>query len=174
MTVVKFSFGRPYDGGPLPTSGTLRFKPTRERVVVGDPDMIVLPLPFSMAVPKDTGLLDVDLSPSGPGWVWEIYSHSFGVAASYRYVVVPEPVPDPDRPGEFLPVDYPDLVRVDKDTLDPTAVPDPAWWAEVERTVSTGEVVGDDLLLHLRNGETLNAGHVRGLQGEQGQQGVQG
>lgn len=175
MTLIRFFRTRPTaDGTRVPASGTLRFTPTRERVVVGEPDELILPIGFSVQVPKDTGRADVDLAPTGPGWVWEVYSHSFGVTAEYAYVIVPEPVPDPVNPGEFLPVDEPDLVRVDKDTLDPAAVPDPAWWAEVERTVSTGEVVGDDLLLHLRNGETLNAGHVRGLQGEQGQQGVQG
>lgn len=175
MTLIRFFRTRPTaDGTRVPASGTLRFTPTRERVVVGDPDEVILPIGFSVQVPKDTGRADVDLAPTGPGWVWEVYSHSFGVTAEYAYVIVPEPVPDPVNPGEFLPVDEPDLVRVDKDTLDPAAVPDPAWWAEVERTVSTGEVAGDDLLLHLRNGETLNAGHVRGLQGEQGQQGVQG
>ena len=142
MTVVQFKFGRPSDGQPLPAAGTLRFTPTRERVVPGDPDMVVLPVPFSLQVPKDTGRLDVDLSPSGPGWVWEIYSHSFGVAASYRYVVVPEPAPDLDRPGEFLPVDYPDLVRVEPKTLEVSLEPDPLWWAELVAAKATaGQVL---------------------------------
>lgn len=132
MTLVRFFFGRPSDGGPLPTAGTLRFTPTRERVIEGGPDMIVLPIPFSRAVPKDTGLLDVDLSPSGPGWVWEIYSHSFGVASSYRYVVVPD---SPD------PVDYTDLVQVDKGTLDPSLDPDPLWWAELVAAKATAAQV---------------------------------
>lgn len=133
MTLIRFFRTRPTaDGTRVPASGTLRFTPTRERVVVGDPDEVILPISFSVQVPKDTGRADVDLAPTGPGWVWEVYSHSFGVTAEYAYVVVPEPVPDPDIPGEFLPVDEPDLVRVDKDTLDPAAVPDPLWWAELE------------------------------------------
>lgn len=133
MTLIRFFRTRPTaDGTRVPASGTLRFTPTRERVVVGDPDEVILPISFSVQVPKDTGRADVDLAPTGTGWVWEVYSHSFGVTAEYAYVVVPEPVSDPDSPGEFLPVDEPDLVRVDKDTLDPAAVPDPLWWAELE------------------------------------------
>lgn len=138
MTLIRFFRTRPTaDGTRVPASGTLRFTPTRERVVVGDPDEVILPISFSVQVPKDTGRADVDLAPTGTGWVWEVYSHSFGVTAEYAYVIVPEPVSDPDAPGEFLPVDEPDLVRVDKDTLDPAAVPDPLWWAELEAAKAT-------------------------------------
>ncbi|WP_404285443.1 SGNH/GDSL hydrolase family protein [Glutamicibacter arilaitensis] len=59
------------------------------------------------------------------------------MTAEYAYVIVPEPVPDPDNPGEFLPVDEPELVRVDKETLDPVAEPDPVWWAELEAAKAT-------------------------------------
>lgn len=115
------------------------------------------------------------MSPSGPGWVWEVYSHSFGVTAEYAYVIVPEPVPDPVNPGEFLPVDEPDLVRVDKDTLDPAAVPDPAWWAELNQQIQGGEVDSDGtLILTRQNGQSFPAGHVKGDTGPQGEQGIQG
>ncbi|WP_404291527.1 hypothetical protein [Glutamicibacter arilaitensis] len=99
---------------------------------MGDPDELILPVGFPVEIPKDSGRADVELAPTGNGWVWEVYSHGFGVSPEYAYVAVPEPLPDPNAPGEFLPVDYPDLVHVDRATLDPVAAPDPLWWAELE------------------------------------------
>ena len=63
-------------------------------------------------------------------------------------------------------VNYRTLVDVDPTTLDPTVDATAAWWAMARSTVTTGEVVGDDLILTRTDGTTVNAGDVRGPQGD--------
>lgn len=59
-------------------------------------------------------------------------------------------------------INYRDLPDVDPATFLPTATPEAAWWAVARSTVTTGEVVGDDLILTRTDGTTVNAGHVHG------------
>lgn len=49
-----------------------------------------------------------------------------------------------------------------------------AMQAIVDATVAASNVVGDNLILTLRNGSQVNAGNVRGPQGDKGDQGIQG
>lgn len=129
MTVIRFRFEKPVDGGRVGTTRYLQFEPTRKHVFEGDPDAVVLPDPFS-AETDESGRVDVDLYPSGQGWVWRIFSHGGGYKSLYEYVVVPAPTVAPS--GEEVPLDYTDLVRVDPESLDPESEPDPLWWAELE------------------------------------------
>lgn len=132
MTLVRFKMGRPSSTGvTVPAVGKFVVSPTRLRVVEGDPDTTILPAEFPVAVPE-SGLLELELAATGPGWCWHLKASGFGVSSWQEYVAVPEALPDPDNPGEFLPVDYPDLVRVDPKTLEPTAEPVAAWWAGVD------------------------------------------
>ena len=63
-------------------------------------------------------------------------------------------------------INYRDLVDVDPATFLPTATPKAAWWAMAGSTVVGGGVVGDDLILTRYDGTIINAGDVRGPQGD--------
>lgn len=143
--------------GRVGVPGTLRCAPTRARTVAGDPDETVLPAPMAMEV-GPTGRADVVLAATGPSWCWHVSWRS--AAGSWdEWVAVP------DSPS---PIDWTDLPRVDPATLAPTAAPEAAWWAVADSTVSTGVVVGDDLILTRTDGTTTNAGTVRGADGPPG------
>lgn len=123
MPVVRFvrSSPRP-DGSTGAASGRFRFRPTRARVIVGDPDVTVTAQPFDVALIG--GAADVTLTPTTPGWAWQVFESVDGVKDLTYYVTVP------DVAG---PLDDADLTRVNPSTLAPTAAPEAAWWAEVRR-----------------------------------------
>lgn len=122
MTIIQFKFAVPSKTGEdVPQGGWIECKPTRKRIITGDPDTIILPDSFIVQVPE-SGLLGQDLAATGSGWCWELTLSGFGVPKWTEYVVVPDAGP----------VDFTDLVRVDPATLEPTAAPDPLWWAELE------------------------------------------
>jgi hypothetical protein len=122
----------------------------------GTPDNIVAPKPFTVDLVG--GALSVTLAPSLPGWAWSVLESVDGVKDERYFVTVPD-VPE---------IDDADLPRVDPRTLAPTAEPVAAWWAVAGATVTAGEIVGDDLLLTRTDGETVNAGSVRGPEGKPG------
>ena len=69
-------------------------------------------------------------------------------------------------------IEYAELLenyQVDPDTLDPAAEPEAAWWTfangladDAANAVVSGTIVGDDLILTQNDGDTINAGNVRG------------
>lgn len=103
------------------------------------------------------GVAEFDVPPTEMGQALVVNEWGFRGART-RYVQVPDQAD----------ADYGDLVEVDPATLDPTATPDAAWWAELDQQVVGGEVVGDDLFLERQNATTFNAGNVRGPQGPAG------
>lgn len=135
-TPVKFLFKKPLPNGTLTpaTSGTVKCVPTKARTITGTPDTVVIPAPFT--VPLDnTGQLTVTLEPSTLEWHWEITVTITGVASWTDYVIVPD-----NTAG----LDYTDLPKLDPLTLEPTATPDPAWWAEIDALKAMGGVKGGD------------------------------
>lgn len=166
MAVVHFVRKVPAaDGVLVPAKGGLRFTPTARRVIVGAPDVVVLPASFSVQLVN--GAADVTLEPTTGAWVWRVDEYCTGTPARTTHVAVPD----------VAELDDTDLVIVDPATLEPAAVPEPAWVAMAQSTVTSGTVTGDDLILTRTDGTTTNAGNVRGpqgIQGVQGQQGIQG
>lgn len=116
-----------HDGDLIPATGSYQFTPTRARVIPGDPDVEVLPVPFSK--PLVQGALDVSLEITSPSWVWKVERHILGLHVfdfginDVEYVVVPY---------GSEPIDQTDLVRVDPETLEVEPDPTPAWAAAME------------------------------------------
>lgn len=72
-------------------------------------------------------------------------------------------------------LEYKGLVEVDPESLEPTAEPEPEWWAVAKSTVIGGTVnVGGDLILTRSDGVVINAGHVAGPAGQDGADGAPG
>lgn len=151
MTRVLFSYRQPGINGLRAPSGSIRLAPTRRRE---QGEHVVLPNVF-LATLED-GQVIVDLEPTGDGWAWSM-RESVGGGSDGLYFTIPTDL------GKVL--NFTDLEMVDPDTLDPVADPVAAWWAELDHTVTGGEVQGDSLVLSRRGGETFNAGDVRGAQG---------
>ena len=119
MTIVNFRRSVPLaDGSTAPADGFFRFTPSKQRTIVGTPDNIVAPKPFT--VDLIDGALTVTLAPSEPGEAWQVLESVDGVHDARYWIVVPD---------SAEPVDDADLPRVDPTTLTPTAVPEAAWWA---------------------------------------------
>jgi hypothetical protein len=150
------------DGTRVPAKGVLRFTPTARRVIPGDPDETVLPVPFQATLVE--GVLDVTLAQTDASWVWRVEEFITGVHARTIHAAIPD----------VAELDDSDLVPIDPATLEPTAVPEPAWVAMAASTVTTGEVVGDNLVLTRTNGTTVTAGNVRGATGPAGPEGAPG
>jgi len=121
MTQIRFKYAKPSAAGNVPLSGTITCAPTRKRTIEGEPDTVVLPVPFTVELPA-TGTVTVNLDPTAPDWAWRVTVVITGASRTTEYVTVP------NTAGE----DYPDLVRVDPDTLAPDAAPEPAWWAALD------------------------------------------
>ena len=112
MTVVGIDLRRPDGVGLSGSSGRLEWRPTARRV---EGKAVVMPQPFSVTLAG--GAAVVEVAPNGPGWCWKVSEYVTGGVV--RYVTVP------DMPS----IAYTDLVDVDPATLDPSAVPEAAWWA---------------------------------------------
>lgn len=143
MTIVELDFRRPEKLGPVASSGRVEWRPTARRT---EDKAVVLPATFSVQLVD--GVASVDVAPSVLGWVWRVSEYVTGGAT--RYVTVPD-VPT---------IAYTDLIDVDPATLDPSAAPDPAWWAEVDAIKALGGIPGET--------------GPQGVPGEQGIQGAQG
>lgn len=135
MTLVNFDLTTPAaDGSLSPAKGVLRFTPTARRVVVGTPDVVVLPASFQVSLLE--GVAGVTLAPTDLAWVWRIDEHVSGTKARTIYTAVPDSAS----------VDYTDLVPIDPDTLTPEPSPDPAWLApftELETRLDAGTITPD-------------------------------
>ena len=147
MTTVHISLGRDDGTDQTAAKGVVEWEPTTRRE---DGTMVILERGFT--VPLVAGEATVTVDPSGLTWCWRVTERtdSGGVV---RYVSVPD---------SATTVEYTDLVDVDPATFDPTVDATAAWWAMARSTVTTGEVVGDDLILTRTDGTTVNAGDVRG------------
>lgn len=161
---------------PQRDSTPARVSATPTRTVYEDGNVV---LPTSINVTSgSSGTIYLKLEPTRPSWVWHIVITHHGVTYDDVYVQVPssnEPIP------------YPELPRVDPDTLEADADPDPAWWSTAEqaldivRRANAGEFDGDrgpagPIGLRGPAGPTGSRGPTgeRGLQGERGVQGVRG
>lgn len=120
MTLVRISLTIPgADGLTAPATGMFRFTPTARRTIIGTPDKIVLPHPFTVALVD--GVANVTLEPTTALWVWQVDEYLAGVPARTVYVQVPN----------VTEADYPDLTSVDPATLTPGPSPHPAWVASM-------------------------------------------
>ena len=127
MTVVHHTFFVPDAGeAPVPARGYVRWTPTVSRSM---PDGTIVPLPFRVALVD--GVMTVDVTATGPGWVWAVTFQIYGLVQRTRYYLVP---------NSATPIDLRDLVEVDPTTLDPTAEPDAGWYAYLE--LLAGKQVG--------------------------------
>ena len=157
MTTVHISLGR--DDGTTKTAakGVVEWEPTTRRE---DGTMVILERGF--VAPLVEGEATVTVDPSGLTWCWRVTERTDS-GGTVRYVSVPD---------SATVVEYVDLPDVDPTTLAPTADPEAAWWAMAGNTVTSGAVVGDDLILTRYDASTVNAGNVRGPQGDQGPRGL--
>lgn len=125
MTTVNTQLWQPDAGEELVGArGYLRWKPTMTHVTG---EGVTVPSPFT--VPLVNGYASVDVQATGPGWVWSVTFRVLGIKHVTRYYLVP-------ATGTF---DIEDLVEVDPATLDPTATPDPGWYAYLD-AIAAGQV----------------------------------
>ena len=160
MTTVIFRVAHDTISGIEPSRRIVVATPTRARWA---DKTLVIPDEVRFTMPAEGESVNVILDDTGDGlsWAWKItYPGQRAV-----YVLVP----DADNPIEAA-----DLVQVDPATLEPDATPEPAWWASVTEQVIGAEVIADDLILTRQNGDTLNAGNVRGPKGDKGDKGDKG
>lgn len=120
MTTIQMLFGRPANGMVLPVAGTLTWTPTRVHVLAGNPDLVVLPLPFTVTAPTVAGAtapipFSADIEPNGPDWVWKVEENFTGMRRRRSFVIVPNTTT----------VDYTDLVAIDPTTLPSPQGPSP-------------------------------------------------
>lgn len=114
MTVVRINLTVPApDGSLAPASGLLRFTPTQRRTAADG--SVVLPVRFQADLVD--GAVDVDLAPTGAGWVWRIDEHVIGSIGRTIYATIPAEGP----------VLYSELVPLDPGSLAPAPSTDPAW-----------------------------------------------
>ena len=160
MPDIQFWETVPAPGGHAPARGSYDFRPTRSRFITV-PDGVdeeVLPSRFRQELDA-TGRMTVGLDVTGVGWCWRIDRHVAGVPGETVFVVVAE-----------TDTEWADLVRVDPNTLEPSADPEPAWWAMARSTVDGGAVdpVTKHLFLHRVDGVNIDAGRVGGEDGHPG------
>lgn len=125
MTIVTAHILQPDPGaGQVPSRGYLRWAPTRARISNGT---IITAQPFTVAL--ENGVATADVSPTGIDWVWAVTYRLLGIKHVTHYYIVPD-VPT---------IDIEDLVEVDPATLDPTAQPDPGWYALLE-SIAAGQI----------------------------------
>jgi len=160
MALVTISAAHDTDGGTAANAGTVTFTPTRRRTVAS-----TIMLPKAVTATLTAGTDTVELAALPPGCAWAVSEAFDGQPRRMLYVIVPADVDV---------IDYTDLPRVSRASLEPVEEPEAAWWALANSTLSAGAVVGDDLILSRLDGATVNAGNVRGPQGIQGIQGIQG
>lgn len=121
MSIIHFFETRETASGRVGVEGHLRLRPLAARVIAGTPDEEVTRHPFTVDVPS-SGLVDFQLSEG----LWEVRftpklgGPMFGWGPVYVMV------------GAAAEYDWPELPRLDPDTLDPAAEPEAAWWAALE------------------------------------------
>ena len=118
MSKVHVSLHRDAAHGKAPITGPMRFAPSRRRSAGQD---IILPAGFDVDLVDGEAIVELDAT--GPDWCWTAYEPT--IRGIIRSFLVPD-VPD----DEVL--EYSSLPDVDPATLEPSAEPDPAWWAAIE------------------------------------------
>ena len=118
MSKVHVSLHRDAAHGKAPITGPMRFAPSRRR---SDGQDIILPAGFDVDLVDGEAIVELDAT--GPDWCWTAYEPT--LRGAIRNVLVPDVSDD-----EVL--EYSSLPDVDPTTLDPSAEPDPAWWAAIE------------------------------------------
>ena len=146
MTTVHLLYGSPApDGTTPPVVGTLVWTPTRQRMQVGTPDLIVAPVGFK--VPLKNGVTDVVVAPTAKNWAWRVDILIPGAPRVTTHVTVPD----------VEEIDFTDLVVVDPSTLQPKAKPDPIWYSWVDGlalTTANAEQAAQDAKLASEGSQT--------------------
>lgn len=125
-TTVTETFYVPGPGEtPVPARGYVRWYPVAPGIVPGG---TILPVPFRVALVN--GAMTVSVEATGPGWVWAITEQFYGLVQRTRYYLVP---------NSATPVDLSTLTEVDLLSLQPTAQPDPGWYAYLD-AIAAGQV----------------------------------
>jgi len=105
------------------------------------------------------------LAATSPGNAWQIVIRDQGGDTIEGWYSVPD----------VESINFTELAQVDPDSLEPTAEPDPAWWAMANATVESGTVnSAGELVLKRTDGKTMNAGRVKGDRGPAGSKGNDG
>ena len=118
MSKVHVSLHRDAAHGKAPITGPMRVAPSKRRPAGQD---IILPAGFDVDLVDGEAVVELDAT--GPDWCWTAYEPtSRGAIRSFLV---------PDVPGDIV-LEYTELPDVDPTTLDPSAEPDPAWWAAIE------------------------------------------
>jgi hypothetical protein len=126
VTLVRVRKAVPTPTGNVPAWGRLDWRPTRARIITGDPDTEILPEPFS--TPLVEGGVDVALDPTGATWAWEVTEHVQGKKRAPVLYAVPD----------VTSIDFTDLAEVSPATLEPLAEPSvPQWTAYVDGLEAT-------------------------------------
>lgn len=163
MTKIIFGMAKPQANGTTrPLEGIITAQPTR---TLREGDTAIIPIPFPVTLGPD-GRNSIELAPTGEGWAWIITTTLRGQTQFTDYVKVTD---------SETPVNWVDLTRVDPETLEVDAQPEPEWWATA-RAIVTGGVVDDSgsLILTRADNTTVSAGQVKGDAGPRGKTGPQG
>ena len=114
-------------GGEYPAKGTLRFEPTHTQIKPGITlTEYVIPRPSTIPLDHTDGIVEFELSPTEPHWVWKIVLTVTGVNTWTEYVHIP----DTEN------IDYALLDRADLETLNLyTDTPSPAWWSALSNAL---------------------------------------
>lgn len=167
MTQLIFDLQETSPLGDVPVYATISCYPVARRK---DGGVLVTRKGFS--VHHDMAPTIVTLHQTGPDSAWLITITSRNHDDVHGYYAVPAPTM---VDGEEVPRLFNDLPMVDPDSLEPTAEPEPIWWAMARSTVTGGDVDSEgDLILTHYDGKTTNAGRVRGLPGADGKPGTDG
>ena len=114
MSKVHVSLHRDAAHGKAAICGPMRFAPSKRRSAGQD---IILPAGFDVDLVDGEAVVELDAT--GPDWCWTAYEPT--LRGAIRHFLVPDV-------GDDV-LEYSELVDVDPATLDPTAVPEAAWWA---------------------------------------------
>ena len=108
---------------------------------------------------------ELDLPHTGPDEAWIItFTEQKGDTVDGYYAVPQQ---------ESVP--FTELTPIDPESLEPTADPDPVWWAMARSTVESGTVnSAGELVLKRTDGKTMSAGKVKGEPGKDGAPGRDG
>lgn len=160
MTSIVFAFGNDTIYGVRYSYTNVTLTAVTRRIA---DDVLVFRSTIPLQVDGEVATLDLPVSGYGEAWLINaIDSRGDAVSGYYK-------IPDVES------VYFHDLEQVDPDTLEPTAEPEAEWWIMARSTVTGGTVneVGD-LILKRNDGNTVNAGRVKGDAGKNGVDGKDG
>jgi hypothetical protein len=127
VTKVRMDLSRPDETGIVANVGTVRCTPwTRWTTEVTDGTTVVLAAELAHTLTDPPSILELRATDADmPAWVFDE-----DTPGGIQQRVCAVPTVDDD-----VIVDYADLVLLDPDTFDPVAVPEAAWWAELEENL---------------------------------------